>query len=59
VAAGSLRLRVFITGASAGLGCALAIPWQMALVARVLNVPPAGLYDRLFAHAPRKPRRQA
>jgi len=33
------------------------IPWQMALVARVLRVLPIALYDRLFARAPRKPRR--
>jgi short-subunit dehydrogenase len=33
------------------------IPWQMAAVARVLRAMPNGLYDRLFAKAPRKPRR--
>ncbi len=33
------------------------IPWQMALVARVLRVLPNWLYDRLFGNAPRKPRR--
>ena len=33
------------------------IPWQMAIVARVLRVLPNWLYDRLFANAPRKPRR--
>jgi short-subunit dehydrogenase len=33
------------------------IPWQMALAARVLRVLPNWLYDRLFSHAPRKPRR--
>ena len=33
------------------------IPWQMAIVARVLRVLPNWLYDRLFARAPRKPRR--
>jgi len=32
------------------------IPWQMALVARVLRVLPGRLYDRLAARAPRKPR---
>ena len=32
------------------------IPWQMAIVARVLRVLPNWLYDRLFGHAPRKPR---
>jgi short-subunit dehydrogenase len=33
------------------------IPWQMAIVARVLRVLPDWLYDRLFGNAPRKPRR--
>ena len=32
------------------------IPWQMAIVARVLRVLPNWLYDRLFGYAPRKPR---
>jgi short-subunit dehydrogenase len=32
------------------------IPWQMAIVARVLKVLPNFIYDRLFATAPRKPR---
>ncbi|GAB4061675.1 SDR family oxidoreductase [Uliginosibacterium sediminicola] len=32
------------------------IPWQMAIVARVLDVLPNALYDRLFAKAQRKPR---
>jgi len=32
------------------------IPWQMGLVARVLKLLPRWLYDRLFAHAPHKPR---
>ena len=32
------------------------IPWQMAIVARVLRVMPNWLYDRLFGNAPRKPR---
>ena len=34
------------------------IPWQMAIVARVLRVLPDALYDTLFARAPRKRRRQ-
>jgi hypothetical protein len=34
------------------------IPWQMAVVARCLRVMPNWLYDRLFARAPHKPRRQ-
>jgi short-subunit dehydrogenase len=32
------------------------IPWQMSLVAKGLRLLPNRLYDRLFAHAPRKPR---
>jgi short-subunit dehydrogenase len=32
------------------------MPWQMAIVARVLRLLPNWLYDRLFANAPRKPR---
>ncbi|MND00028.1 short chain dehydrogenase [compost metagenome] len=32
------------------------IPWQMAIVARLLRLTPDWLYDRLFANAPRKPR---
>ncbi len=35
------------------------IPWQMAIVARVLRLMPNALYDRLFAKAPRKPHRGA
>ncbi|WON72745.1 SDR family oxidoreductase [Nitrosospira sp. Is2] len=31
------------------------IPWQMAIVARILKLLPDFLYDRLFANAPRKP----
>ncbi len=38
-------------------GASLAvIPWQMAIVARVMHVLPNWLYDRLFGNAPRKPR---
>lgn len=33
------------------------IPWQMAIVARVLRLMPNWLYDRAFAGAPRKARR--
>ena len=33
------------------------IPWPMALVGGLLHVLPRWLYDRLFARAPRKPRR--
>ena len=32
------------------------IPWQMGLIGKVLKLLPRWLYDRLFAHAPRKPR---
>lgn len=35
------------------------IPWQMAIVARLLRVTPNWVYDRLFAGAGRKPRRPA
>lgn len=38
-------------------GCSYSvIPWQMAVVARLLRVLPNPLYDALFAGAPRKPR---
>lgn len=33
------------------------VPWQMALVAKLLRVLPNALFDRLFVHAGRKPRR--
>ncbi|MBI5428883.1 MAG: SDR family oxidoreductase [Nitrosomonadales bacterium] len=33
------------------------IPWQMDMVGRALKLMPRGLYDRLFARAPHKPRR--
>lgn len=33
------------------------IPWQMAIVARLMKLLPAWLYDRLAMNAPRKPRR--
>ena len=33
------------------------LPWQMALVAALLRRLPRPLYDRLFVHAPYKPRR--
>jgi short-subunit dehydrogenase len=35
------------------------LPWQMAVLGRLLRCLPRGLYERAFAHAPRKPRRQA
>ena len=34
------------------------IPWQMGLVGRALKFLPRWSYDRLFANAPRKPRKQ-
>jgi short-subunit dehydrogenase len=33
------------------------IPWQMAIVARLMHVTPRRLYDRVLSGAPRKPRR--
>ena len=33
------------------------IPWQMALVAKLLRLLPNAAFDRMFAGAPRKPRR--
>lgn len=35
------------------------MPWQMALVARLLRVLPDWLFDRAFDGVPRKPRREA
>jgi short-subunit dehydrogenase len=32
------------------------LPWQMAVVAQVLRLMPAAIFDRAFACAPRKPR---
>lgn len=32
------------------------IPWQMAIVAKIMHCMPRMLYDRLFEKAPRKPR---
>jgi hypothetical protein len=34
------------------------IPWQMAIIARLLTLLPNVIYDSLFKRAPRKPRRQ-
>lgn len=34
------------------------VPWQMAIVGRVLKLLPNWLYDRLFSKAPHKPRKQ-
>ena len=33
------------------------VPWQMAIIGKLLRLLPNALYDRLFAGAPRKPRR--
>lgn len=33
------------------------IPWQMGVIGALLRAMPSALYDRLFARAPRKPRR--
>jgi len=33
------------------------IPWQMAIVSKLLHVLPRAIYDRLFVHAPHKPRK--
>lgn len=35
------------------------IPWQMGVVGALLRATPSVLYDRLFARAPRKPRRSS
>ncbi len=41
-------------------GCSFkVVPWQMAIVGRLLKLLPNWLYDRLFAKAPHKPRAQA
>jgi short-subunit dehydrogenase len=32
------------------------IPWQMAIVGRIMRLLPGAVYDRLTARAPRKPR---
>lgn len=32
------------------------IPWQMGMIGWLLKLLPRGLYDRLFVHAPHKPR---
>jgi len=39
-------------------GCSYAVvPWQMAIVAKLLRLLPNSVFDRLFAHAGRKPRK--
>lgn len=37
--------------------CYAVIPWQMAIVARLMRLLPPWLFDRLAINAPRKPRR--
>ena len=32
------------------------LPWQMAIVGRLLQILPRPVYDAVFARAPRKPR---
>jgi short-subunit dehydrogenase len=32
------------------------LPWPMAIAARALRALPRGMYDRVFAKAPHKPR---
>jgi len=46
-----------IAGAIAARKRFYVLPWQMALVGWVLRRLPRPLYDLLFTHAPRKPRR--
>jgi short-subunit dehydrogenase len=41
----------------AGKGYAI-IPWQMAIVGRILKILPTAIYDRLMANAGRKPRKR-
>jgi hypothetical protein len=46
-----------IDAAAAGGASRRVIPWQMAIVARILPLLPDALFDRLFARRGRKPRR--
>jgi short-subunit dehydrogenase len=46
-----------ITGAIERRRGFVVIPWQMAVLAKVLRVLPNAIFDRVFARAPRKPRR--
>ena len=50
--------RRFARAIDAGTSYAV-IPWQMAIVAKLLRLLPNALFDALFAHAGRKPRRPA
>ena len=61
---GRPRHRLWTDGSSARRATTLArrrrhvvVPWQMALVGAMLKILPRALYDRMFARAPRKPRR--
>lgn len=46
-----------VARAIAGRRRYITLPWQMAVIARVLRLLPRPLYDWLFRHAPRKPRK--
>ena len=45
-----------IAGAIAGKRRLAVIPWQMAIIGRILRMLPSALYDRASTRAPRKPR---
>jgi len=45
-----------IAGAIAGKRRLAVIPWQMAIIGRIMKLLPPAVYDRLSARAPRKPR---
>src|SRR5688500_5360361 len=45
-----------IARAIAGKRRLAVIPWQMAIIGRILRMLPSALYDRASARAPRKPR---
>jgi hypothetical protein len=47
--------RRFIRAIDRGAGYVV-VPWQMGIVAKALRLMPNWLYDRVFAHSPRKPR---
>lgn len=51
-AAAKKMLRIIASGRNYAV-----LPWQMALVAKLLRVLPNWLYDQAFLKAPRKPRR--
>lgn len=47
--------RRFARAVERGVGYTV-VPWQMGIVAKLLRLLPNWLYDRLFAHAPHKPK---